>query len=223
MNKYNLTYLNPEGSISVSDVRTNYFVGGCVMAVSKKKDNQYELILQTAYECISTKGYANVSMRDVAEKAGVALSQITYHFKNKDGLLTEVVNTMAQEYLTEIEDYLRTGNDPKQKLANLIKYFQVVLEEKPELFKLFYDFTSMAVWSPDFSKQINDLFSKFVKLIETHILNDISLKSNLKNYTPKSIARILLGAMFGTALQVIMDPSEKELPNALDTLKVLLI
>ena len=54
------------------------------MAVSKKKDNQYELILQTAFECISTKGYANVSMRDVAEKARVALSQITYHYKNKD-------------------------------------------------------------------------------------------------------------------------------------------
>jgi len=43
-----------------------------------KKANQSERILQTAFECISSKGYANVSMRDIADEAGVALSQLMY-------------------------------------------------------------------------------------------------------------------------------------------------
>lgn len=188
-----------------------------------KKANQSERILQTAFECISSKGYANVSMRDIADEAGVALSQLTYHYKNKDGLLTEVIKMMIQEYLIEVEEHLRKGVTPKEKLSDLITYFQEVLEENPKLFKMFYDFTSMSLWSAQFSNLLRNLFENLVNLIEKYVLDDIPLKSNLRTYTPKSIARMLLGAMFGTAIQVILDPQEKKLPEALNAIELLLV
>jgi AcrR family transcriptional regulator len=188
-----------------------------------KKANQSERILQTAFECISSKGYANVSMRDIADEAGVALSQLTYHYKNKDGLLTEVIKMMIQEYLIEVEEHLRKGVTPKEKLSDLITYFQEVLEENPKLFKMFYDFTSMSLWSAQFSNLLRNLFDNLVNLIEKYVLDDIPLKSNLRTYTPKSIARMLLGAMFGTAIQVILDPQEKKLPEALNAIELLLV
>lgn len=188
-----------------------------------KKGNQSERILQTAFECISSKGYANVSMRDIADEAGVALSQLTYHYKNKDGLLTEVIKMMIQEYLIEVEEHLRKGVTPKEKLSDLITYFQEVLEENPRLFKMFYDFTSMSLWSAQFSNLLRNLFENLVNLIEKYVLDDIPLKSNLRTYTPKSIARMLLGALFGTAIQVILDPQEKKLPEALNAIELLLV
>jgi AcrR family transcriptional regulator len=192
-----------------------------IMNNELKKENQSEKILQTAYECISSKGYANVSMRDIADEAGVALSQLTYHYKNKDGLLKEVIKIMIQEYLMEVEEHLRKGVTPKEKLSDLITYFQEVLEEKPKLFRLFYDFTSMSLWSAQFSDLLRNLFENLVNLIEKYVLDDIPLKSNLRAYTPKSIARMLLGAMFGTAIQVILDPQEKKLPEALNAIELL--
>lgn len=186
-----------------------------------KKENQSERILQTAFECISSKGYANVSMRDIADEAGVALSQLTYHYKNKDGLLTEVIKMMIQEYLMEVEEHLRKGVTPKEKLSYLIIYFQEVLEENPKLFRLFYDFTSMSLWFAQFSNLFRNLFENLVNLIEKYVLDDIPLKSNLRAYTTKSIARMLLGAMFGTAIQVILDPQEKKLPEALNAIELL--
>ena len=188
-----------------------------------KKANQSERILQTAFECISSKGYANVSMRDIADEAGVALSQLTYHYKNKDGLLIEVIKMMIQEYLIEVEEHLRKGVTPKEKLSDLITYFQEVLEENPKLFKMFYDFTSMSLWSAQFSNLLRNLFDNLVNLIEKYVLDDTPLKSNLRTYTPKSIARMLLGAMFGTAIQVILDPQEKKLPEALNAIELLLV
>jgi len=188
-----------------------------------KKANQSERILQTAFECISSKGYANVSMRDIADEAGVALSQLTYHYKNKDGLLIEVIKMMIQEYLIEVEEHLRKGVTPKEKLSDLITYFQEVLEENPKLFKMFYDFTSMSLWSAQFSNLLRNLFDNLVNLIEKYVLDDIPLKSNLRTYTPKSIARMLLGALFGTAIQVILDPQEKKLPEALNAIELLLV
>lgn len=186
-----------------------------------KKESQSGKILQTAFECISLRGYANVSMRDIAEEAGVALSQLTYHYKNKEGLLVEVTNMMIQKYIIEIEGHLREGATPKEKLSDIIALFQKVLEENPSLFKLFYDFVSMALWSEQFSSLLRNMFERLVNLIEKYVLNEAQLNSNLTNYAPKSIARMFLGAMFGTAIQVILDPDEKKLPEALNVVEVL--
>lgn len=170
---------------------------------------QSQKILIAAFECISSKGYANVSLREIADEAGVVLSQLNYYYKNKEGLFTEVIKMVMQEYLLEVENHLKNGATAKEKIAALVQYFQEVLEEKPKLFRLLYDFTSMALWSEPFSTLLRNLFEDISKLIENQVLNNIPVKSNSKEYSAKSIARMLFGAMFGTAIQVILDPQEK--------------
>jgi AcrR family transcriptional regulator len=182
--------------------------------------NQSKKILFAAYECISSKGYANVSLRNIADEAGVALSQLNYYFINKEGLLIALIKMMMQKYLLEVEEHIKNGTTPKEKISELITYFQKVLGENPKLFRLLYDFTSMALWSPIFGDLLCNLFENVSKLIEKHVLNDIPIKSNLKGYTTKSIARMLFGAMFGTAIQVILDPQEKNLPEALNAIEL---
>jgi len=97
--------------------------------VETDKLNQSEKILLAAYKCISSSGYANASLRDIADEAGVVLSQLNYYFKNKEGLFTEVIKMMMQEYLLEVENHLKGGTTAKEKVATLIKYFQEVLEK----------------------------------------------------------------------------------------------
>lgn len=185
-----------------------------------EKMNQSEKILLAAFECISSKGYANVSLRDIADEAGVVLSQLNYYYKNKEGLFTEVIKIVMQKYLQEVENHLRNGTTAKEKILSLIMYFQEMLEENPKLFRLLYDFTSMALWSASFGKLLHNLFEDLANLIEKHVLNNIPAKSNLRGYTPKSIARMLFGAMFGTAIQVILEPQEKKLPEALNAIEL---
>jgi len=109
---------------------------------------QPEKILLAAYTCISTRGYANVSMRDIADEAGVVLSQLNYYFKNKEGLFKEVVGMMTSKYLKEIEATLEQESTPQKKVKGLINYFKNMLQHNPELFRLLYDFTGLAIWSP---------------------------------------------------------------------------
>lgn len=48
-------------------------------------------IAEAARGCLLAEGYANLSTRRVADRAGVPLSQIHYHFKGKRGLLLAVL------------------------------------------------------------------------------------------------------------------------------------
>ncbi len=188
----------------------------------KKKLNQSERILLTAFECISSRGYANTSMRDIADLAKVALSQLNYHYKSKDGLFIEVINFTMNKYLHDIELNIMNGNTPKERMANFLQYFSEMIENNPRLFRLLYDFTSLALWKPDFEIVLKRLFNETSQLIEVNILVDEHLKTQMKQFSSKEISKMLTGAMFGTAIQMLLEPSETETPKALNAIELIL-
>ncbi|GGA82272.1 forespore capture DNA-binding protein RefZ [Ornithinibacillus halotolerans] len=68
------------------------------------------------------KGFHGTSVRDIAEKASVNLSSISYYFKGKQGLLEYAVSNYYEEYLAVIESTLEESNDitPLEKIKKLI-------------------------------------------------------------------------------------------------------
>lgn len=183
------------------------------------KQSQSEKILIAASECISKKGYANVSMRDIANEAGVVLSQLNYYFSNKEGLFKEVVKMMIIKYLRDIEEALKTEESHKERLKQLIKYFRKMLQYNPKLFKLLYDFTGLALWSPVFSDLLRSLYNDLADLVENYILSNFQIIRS-KGISVKSLSRLIIGSMFGIGVQVLIDHDE-ELTDALDAMQVL--
>lgn len=183
------------------------------------KQSQSEKILIAASECISKKGYANVSMRDIANEAGVVLSQLNYYFSNKEGLFKEVVKMMTVKYLRDIEEALKTEESHKERLKQLIKYFRKMLQYNPKLFKLLYDFTGLALWSPVFSDLLSSLYNDLADLVENYILSNFQIIRS-KGISVKSLSRLIIGSMFGIGVQVLIDHDE-ELTDALDAMQVL--
>ncbi|HBC96223.1 MAG TPA: TetR/AcrR family transcriptional regulator [Clostridium sp.] len=192
------------------------------MGEKVKNTSQAERILNAAFRCISEKGYANVSSRDIANEAGVALSQLNYYYKNKEGLFKKVIEMLFKKYFNEIENNLKKGTTKSESSVYLIKYFKETLIKKPELFKIFFDLTSMALWSESLKKFLKDLFDSLAKLIEKYIVNDSIKYENLKSCSPSSLSRLILGTLFGTSIQLMMTDKKEECLNTLSTLELIL-
>jgi len=169
-----------------------------------EKENPSQKILITAFECLSTRGYANVSMRNIADEAGVALSQLTYYYKNKERLFTEVINMMMDQYLNEIEATLESTTDTKDKIASLVRFFKELIRDKPNLLRLFIDFTAQALWIPSFREQLDSLFNALTEIIERNLPIDTIVSRNSLGYSSKCIAKLIFGALFGTSIQIIL-------------------
>jgi TetR/AcrR family transcriptional regulator, fatty acid metabolism regulator protein len=60
-------------------------------------------IAQCAAEAIAEVGYADASMAEIARRAGVAKSVVSYHFSDKEGLMREVLSTALATYATFME------------------------------------------------------------------------------------------------------------------------
>lgn len=189
--------------------------------MNNEKVSQSEKILLAAYELIATKGYAEVSVRDIANRAEVTLSQVNYYYKNKEGLFIEVVKVMSAKYLQEVQFILNQEKKRKEKLQLLSEYFKNLLINNPELLKIFYDLSSMSIWSNNFSKLLSDLFKSLAELINKNIVKDGSNELLYKNYSTIGVSRMILGTLIGTVLQFMVEPDLEELNKSLESIELI--
>lgn len=60
-------------------------------------------VIQAAIQLFNTKGYNGTSVRDIANKAGVNVSLISYYFNGKKGLAECLMTTFLEGYVNELE------------------------------------------------------------------------------------------------------------------------
>ncbi|HPY63249.1 MAG TPA: TetR/AcrR family transcriptional regulator [Bacillota bacterium] len=187
-----------------------------------RKTGPSEKILITAFECLSARGYASVTMRNIADEAGVALGQVTYYYKNKENLFLEVMDMMIHQYLSEIEHKLETVTGKNHKFNALMSFFKELLQDNPRLFRLFIDFTAQALWVPSFREKVNSLFERLAEIIENNLMLDVD-ESNWKfDYSSRSVSKLILGALYGTSIQLLLSSDSNVTVEPLDLVASLL-
>lgn len=88
------------------------------------KNNQTkQKVIDAASSLFFQKGFHGTSVRDIAEKASVNVSLISYYFKSKQGLLEHAVTNYYETYLTKMEEVIIATEmeAPKDKLKQLIE------------------------------------------------------------------------------------------------------
>lgn len=184
-----------------------------------KKVSQYEKILEAAYSCLSKGGYANVSLRQIAREADVALSQLHYYFGSKQELFKAIMKKMTTQFVTGIENHLKNTETPIERTSYVVKYFQKILTQNPELIRLLWDFTSLALWSDSFRELLDNLYKDLSDIIEEYILNSNLIKDGIKEHDSKLIARMILGSMLGIGVQILIDSEGEKFMDSLDIIK----
>ena len=77
-------------------------------------------VLDAASQLFFHKGFHGTSVRDIADKANVNVSLISYYFKGKQGLLEYAITHYYEAYLETIEEALITNEQASEK--DILKY-----------------------------------------------------------------------------------------------------
>ncbi|PAV30139.1 TetR family transcriptional regulator [Virgibacillus profundi] len=87
-----------------------------------KRKTSKQKVIDAASSLFFQNGFHGTSVRDIADKASVNVSLISYYFKGKQGLLEYAVTQYYEEYLKTIEESLQQTESfiPLEKLKNLI-------------------------------------------------------------------------------------------------------
>jgi AcrR family transcriptional regulator len=78
-------------------------------------------IVAAAIEVIAEIGWAQTSIRKIADRVGVAMSAVLYHFGTKDNLVDAIIEQMYRSALAAVAPALQAENTSAGRLAAYIR------------------------------------------------------------------------------------------------------
>ena len=94
-------------------------------------------IVDAAIKVFSRSGYAETSIQDVADQAGVVPTAVYYHFAGKDELFNVALQTVIVE-LDEVVERSRPEGDQSGALGQIIEAVWDWIEQRPDHARILY-------------------------------------------------------------------------------------
>ena len=108
--------------------------------MSRIIENPHQLILDTARSILFSKGYSELSMRNVAKQCGIAIGTIYNYFPTKRDLVVDMMSGYWKEYFVILEKLIKDDSDFFLKLQSIFKELEGFIRTfkevwlKPELY-----------------------------------------------------------------------------------------
>ncbi|MBL9048101.1 MAG: TetR family transcriptional regulator, partial [Tabrizicola sp.] len=78
-------------------------------------------LIEATIDSLAKRGFAETTMADVADGAGLSRGIVNFHFESKEKLLVATLQYMADEYAAHWRSALmKAGEDPARQLAVLV-------------------------------------------------------------------------------------------------------
>ncbi len=102
-----------------------------------KKKERINHILEAATALFSEKGYANVTVQEIADRAGLNKATLYYHMESKEELLFSIFDTICSLLIRKFREVMKRPISPAQKLKEVIHAYIATLSEHPQAFRVF--------------------------------------------------------------------------------------
>lgn len=193
------------------------------MAIKTKTNNQRAqqrlktraAILDATETIIREEGYAAVSSRKVAEKAGLRSQLVHYHFENMDELFLALFRRSEEKFFTRLSEIIESP-DPLLELWKL----SLETEQSP----LILDFTSIAMKNRSFRDELVRS-ANMVRTLEWSIVSKalgdkdeliLKLTPHMLSFIIQSVSRALImerGVGISKGHDEVLEFLEKVLEN----------
>jgi len=156
-----------------------------------KGERTRQAIEEAAFELFMEQGYHATSMRQIADKAELALGGIYNHFSSKEDIFSAIIID-RHPYKQVLPIVLAAQGDTAEELIrNAARALVTELGNRPELLKLIFielvEFNGIHV-----SKLIGEIAPKLIPMFE----KIIHVRKNLRKIPPPVMVRSFLGMFF---------------------------
>lgn len=186
--------------------------------MSSEPQSVSERILEATARTLSAHGAANVSMREIARDAGVALGQLHYYFGSREKLLAAAVSFVMRRRIATLQDALSGVVDPVERISLALRLIRQQAVSDPDAVKMHLDASCMAIWSEELAGEIRRLQDELLAVILME-----SERAGLPDLKTNAVARLVLGTLDGLALQALQGAPPAEMDAAYAALASVLL
>lgn len=108
----------------LKDLRENVPSVAMAKGKSAKTADTLKNIISAAREIFVREGHAQLSLRKVADEAGIAVGNLTYHFPTKQALLDAMLRETLADYIDEhLKQFREDRDSPLDILLNVVGFY----------------------------------------------------------------------------------------------------
>lgn len=170
-------------------------------------------VLSTVYDLISEHGIENLSMRQVAQAAGLSTGTISYHFGNKERLLIAALED-AYELPSDWEDY---RGSPSAQLRRLLMGY-VCRPGGDRFWRFWINYLAASMRDPEMLTHQQQRCQRQGRFWAKLIRDGITAGEFAERHDPEQMADELVVLAHGLLIQQLIDPGRKARDNAKNAL-----
>lgn len=173
----------------------------------KTSAERREILVQATLACIVRDGPDKLSIRRIANEAGVSVGLINHHYVSKEELVADAYRHIAIWLMDELDKRMKSeGETARQRLSEFIKLSFSPVNLDPDLFRAWLAFWTMMQYSPEISAVHADQYANYRQTLE-HLFNELVAAGANLRLSPRLAALGLTGLLDGLWLEWSLDPT----------------
>ena len=174
---------------------------------------------QAATEAVQRSGLQNLSFRTLADQVGVKSSSVHYYFPEKSDLAANLIESYTESFVEILGDIDKKHQSLSDKIDAFVKIFEDVVKAKK-----FCLCGMMAAEVATLNDANRKLISNYFKILENWLAVQFENNKNQidSNYTPETLAQIVLSGLEGAILLDRVDDDQDRLKAQHKLIKVLI-
>ena len=162
-------------------------------------------ILEATVNLIAEQGIQNITLDQVADRAGLSKGGLVHYFPGKEQLIKRAVSGFFKEIFERGRGIRDKIDDP---LEQLLSYTWLYNKNEPDLlvgYRLFFDIMSIASQDKLYSRIFQNFVENWVKLLKASLAKGVE-KGNFHIENIDETARSISAVYQGVASRWFLDP-----------------
>ncbi|WP_297757959.1 TetR/AcrR family transcriptional regulator [uncultured Shimia sp.] len=130
-----------------------------------KRDVKKRQIAESAILALQELGYANTSLRDIAEKSDMSLGMLHYYFEDRSELIIYCVSIYKQQFVSNIVDALAGAEGRDSVIETFSNALAESITDDAMTHRLWYDIRSQAMFDETFRPIVHEIEEMLVGIV----------------------------------------------------------
>lgn len=186
----------------------------------REKLRQRQEMLAAGLELFSEKGYHNVSMNEIAQKAEFAIGTLYKFFKNKEDLYKALVLEKSDKIHDAVMKAIEEPDDEIEKLRNYVRAKGQFFHDNVSMVRLYFAETRGASFNvmAGLDREIRERYGQFLKALAAVFKSGIKRKRFVKIADPHHLAMAIESLTNGFLFLWLEAPDRHPYPENPDTI-----
>jgi AcrR family transcriptional regulator len=174
-------------------------------------------ILRAAYDVAARRGVEALTVRAVAERAGVSHGTVLFHFNRRDALVVSLLDSVLEATtVLHVPPAIERLTQPGERLRALLRAEMERLSGDPRPFRLFLEYWALGVRNALIRRRVSAALDRYrasfrvlgnSALAERTTSRRTAARRNGARSAEDGLAATAVSFIHGCALQAVIDPN----------------